>query len=94
MQVKYSISRNQNSDFRRLIANADQVIRKLLYCIRGHTRLDCFWIMGDQNSLCSLDDDDAFLPLWWSRSASIRPRALASIAIPSCRTDFGLQLLL
>ena len=64
MQVKYSLSKNQNSDFRRLIANADQVIGKLLHCIRGRARLDIFWIVGDQDRLCGLNYDDAFLPLW------------------------------
>ena len=94
MQVKYSRSRDQSSDFRPLIANADQVIGKLLYCIRGRARLDCFWIMGNQNRLCSFDDDDTFLPLWWSQSASTRLQALADVAIPFCRTDSGPQPLL
>lgn len=60
MQVKYSIHREKLPSS---VANADQVIAKLLHRVGRRTRLNGFWIMRDKNGLCRLDNNHAFFPL-------------------------------
>jgi hypothetical protein len=46
-----------------LVANAYQVIGELLDSVGGNTRLDVLGVVGDEESLLGLDDDETFLAL-------------------------------
>jgi hypothetical protein len=70
-----------------LVADAYQVIGELLDSVGGDTRLDVLGVVGDEESLLGLDDDETFLALvgcqflWYENKVVDR-------AVPSCRTSF------
>ncbi len=45
------------------VAHAGQVISKVLDGLGGSARLDGLRVVGDEDGLDGLDDDDAFFPL-------------------------------
>ena len=50
---------------RGLVVDAYQVVGELLDGVGGGTRLHSLGIVGDEEGLLGLDDDDAFLALWY-----------------------------
>lgn len=61
-------------DSHALIANADEVVAELLDSISGNTGLHDLWVVGDEDCLSGLDDDNTFLALWYrqiSRGSSV-----------------------
>jgi hypothetical protein len=46
-----------------LVANAYQIVGELLDSVGGNTRLDVLGVVGDEESLLGLDDDQTFLAL-------------------------------
>lgn len=46
-----------------LVADAYQVVGELLDSVGGNTRLDVLGVVGDEESLLGLDDDQTFLAL-------------------------------
>jgi hypothetical protein len=46
-----------------LVADAYQIVGELLDSVGGNTRLDVLGVVGDEESLLGLDDDETFLAL-------------------------------
>ncbi len=53
-------------DMHHLIAHTGKIISKFLDGLGGDTRLDGLRVVGDEDGLDRLDDDDAFFTLMYS----------------------------
>lgn len=48
-----------------LVANADEVVAELLDSVGSNTGLHDLWVVGDEDGLGGLDDDNTLLALWY-----------------------------